>query len=541
MKKKLLLIVSMIALLVCLLAFSASAASTNEFGAVEKSDTIDLTAMSPDTEAKVVLYDGAEYHTYPSQYIVTKANDLTLSFDKINEAFTKSYDVTSVIRIEIPRHVLTLTTVFNQGKNNNLKEVYFPADSSVTKFVWGCLENCTSIEKINIPKSLVEYNGQNHFAKCSSLKEVTFDEGYSVNYIPLNFFQSCKSLEKIVFPNCVTEVRGGAFASCANLKTIVFGDSLQTMGGPMSDCATSGSVWYLPETFYASDVTSEPPSNMFHWAGGNKDGVSGTNNHPKNITFVYTGTKEQALALQARFKAADEATGENCVGLNRIYNATVCSEEEYEKLTGKKVGEIATGYYIVYGYNKCKAFHENQHQASAEIKKAFIEQAFMSDYKIYTECARNCGEENVIEILEQLIYAKGYSNSEIPGSKAMMHSFVIDVDLIDDYKVHFSNLKYGVLAVGENANAPFDGNLINANGEKTHDKIAMVDYSTKAYDEIAIRINGLDGYEDTDIYFCGFVIGGENVYYIENKTVSTQASTITYAQVSAILSGNEEE
>ncbi|MBQ7761201.1 MAG: leucine-rich repeat domain-containing protein [Clostridia bacterium] len=543
MKRKLLLIAIMVVSLVCVLSFSVSAASTNEFGTVETSDTIDLTDMSTDETARVVLYDGTEYHTYPARYIVKSSTSFSLDFTRVNTAFTKEYGKNSIIRIEIPLNVIKITAQLNGGKNENygqaLVEVVFPENTAVTTFEWGCFEACSKLESIVIPGTLTTYNGQNHFASCTSLKEVTFGEGYNISYIPLNFFQKCTSLETIVFPNCVTEIKGGAFASCSKLKTIVFGANLQTMAGSMSDCATSGSVWYLPETFYGSSVTSEPPSNMFHWEGAKTNGVSGTNNNPKNITFVYTGTKEQALALQARFKAADEATGENCVGLNRIYDAIVCTEAEYEELTGKKVGEIATGYYIVYGYNKCKAFYNDQHAPSDEIKKTFVGQAFMSEYKVYTECSRECGEENVIETLDKLIHARGYSNSEIPGSKAMMHSFVVDKDLVDDYKVHFENLKLGVLAVGENASSPFNGNLIDTQGNKAHEKIAMVDYTEKSYDEIAIKIGGIDGYEDTALYFCGFVIGGESVYYIENETVSTSASTITYTQVSAILNPKE--
>ena len=544
MKKKLLLAFILVAMLACMLAISVSAATTNEFGTLETSNTIDLTGMATDTDLRVVLFDGTEYHTYPARYIVTNATDITLNFDKINLAFTKEYTKASVIRIEIPRHVKKIVSGwFNYSNNDNLVEVIFPADSTVTQFNWGCFEDSDSLERVNIPASLVKFDGQNNFAQCDKLTSLTFDEGCSITSIPTNFVQSCKSLEEIVFPNSVTSIGGGAFGSCAKLKKVVLSANLQTMGGPMSDCSTSGSVWYLSETFYAPSVTSEPPSNMFHWAGTQTNGVSGNSNNPRNITFVYTGTKEQALALQARFKAADAATGENCVGLSRIYNATVCTEAEYEELTGKKVGEIATGYYIVYGYNKCKAFYRNEHEPSAEIKKAFLGQAFASDFKVYTECGRECGAENVIETIGQLIHLKGYSTSEMPGSKAMMHSFVVDKSLVARYQEEFADLKFGVLAVGENTSSPFNGSLIDAQGNKAHEKIAMVDFTEKGFDEIEIKIGGLDSYENTNLYFCGFVIGGENVYYIENDAIKTQAETVTYNDVCAILTGtgNEEE
>lgn len=469
MKKKVFLTMLTCIVLCVVLAIYAGAATTNEFGTVEKSNTIDLTDMSTDETARVVLYDGTEYHTYPARYIVKNSTSFSLDFTRVNTAFTKEYGKNSIIRIEIPINVIKITTQLNGGKNSNygqaLVEVVFPKNTAVTTFEWGCFEACSKLESIVIPGTLTTYNGQNHFAKCTSLKEVTFGEGYNVSYIPLNCFQSCSSLEYIKFPNCVTEIRGGAFASCSKLKTIIFGDSLQTMGGPMSDCSTSGSVWYLPASFYSSSVTSTPPSNMFHWAGDQTNGVSGTSNNPKNITFVYTGTKAEAEALQARFKTADATTGENCIGLSRIYNATLCTEAEYEQLTGKKVGEIATGYYIVYGYNKCKAFYENKHNygdvnsctddAKCERNCGYAVQSQFTGHKIVKkmEYANGFGKNGVYncicenaeyctvidgyalnETKNPIITFKGYSVPEKENSLAINVGYEIDYTLLIKYE-----------------------------------------------------------------------------------------------------------
>ncbi len=450
MKRKIFLAMLACVVLCAFLAICASAATTNEFGTVETSSTIDLTGMATDTDLRVVLYDGTEYHTYPAQYIVTSATDITLDFTKINAAFGKNYSTEndSVIRIEIPRHVKTIVSgVFNYGKNDNLVEVFFPAGSTVTTLKWGCFEQNKGLQKINLPASLTTLDGQNNFAKCSSLKYVTFDEGYSISYIPLNCFQSCSSLEYIKFPNCVTEIRGGAFGSCSKLKTIIFGDSLQTMGGPMSDCSTSGSVWYLPASFYSSSVTSTPPSNMFHWAGAQTNGVSGTSNNPRNITFVYTGTKAEAEALQARFKAADATTGEGCVGLSRLYDATLCTEEEYEQLTGKKIGEIATGYYLVYGYNKCKAFYENEHNYG-DVNSCTAD----------AKCERNCGhvvksQFTEHKMVKSFTYANGFDSNGVYSCICENASYCIGVGASETYvksEVKAPIIKFKGYSVPEN-------------------------------------------------------------------------------------------
>ena len=135
MKKRLFFILSLAIMLFCLLAFSVSAATTDEFGVAEKIDGIDLTGMSTDATSRVVLTDGkGNYYTYPSQYVVTNDGLFTYDFSKIN-AKGYSYKVESVIRIEIPT---TVTSVPGDGNTNplaryNTIEIYFPENSTITK------------------------------------------------------------------------------------------------------------------------------------------------------------------------------------------------------------------------------------------------------------------------------------------------------------------------------------------------------------------------------------------------------------------------
>lgn len=453
MKKRIIMLTVITACLMLLLALGVNAAATNEFGAVETSTTIDLTGMSTDTKARVVLFDGTEYHTYPSQYIVTSAADMGYNFAKINEAFTKSYGVSSVIRIEIPNTVRVIVSgLFNYGKNNNLKEVYFPSDSQVYKLNWGCFEQNTGLEKINIPASLTEYHGYNHFAKCSSLKYVTFDEGYNVSDIPNNFFQSCSSLEEIVFPNSVTQIGGGAFSTCSKLKKVVFGANAQIMLPSSSDSATGGSTWYIPATFYGANVETEPESNMLHHEGKNNNGVSGNQHGPKNVTFVYTGTYEEAVALRARCKAADAKNGENCIGLKRIYDAVLCTESEYFELTGKKVGEGSSGSYFVYGYSACEAFYNGVHTVDTKNSNDCVERC--------TACPKVTIEHKTTEKMSISISYADFSKLGTKTTKCLNAGCPLnDTPDTEDTPALFNCLGYsapedgrGVLAIGYTIN-----------------------------------------------------------------------------------------
>lgn len=560
--KKLSLFIAIMAMLICLFAITVCAASTNEFGTVETSDKIDLTGMATDTDVRVVLYDGAEYHTYPSQYIVTDATELTFDFSRINAAFGKNYSVTadktsndSIVRIEVPRHVLFIPGgPFNYGDSNNLVEVFFPSDSKLYKMNWGCFEQNIGLEKINFPKSMTEYHGTNHFAGCSSLKYVTFDEGYSVSYIPANFFSNCDSLETVVFPNCVTHINNGAFGGSDKIKTIVFGANLQTMNGPHSDCATSGSTWYLPASFYSSSVTSEPPSNMFHWAGTQTNGVSGNNNNPKNITFVYTGTKAEAEALQARFKAADAATGENCVGLKRLWDATLCTEAEYIELTGKQIGEGgATGYYLIYGYSACDAFYngvhtmENinscvgkcsvcgkvdtlknpSHSLSYELNLGYV-----SNGTVTENCGNaNCGYTNEITV-EQIFTFVGYSTKD--EGTALCVGYTVNNKAIEIYKNYDANL---TLQFGMVASIIDDGEGLDLLAVNGGDVVANANYKSVVA-PISLDYAGFDfvlkGFKaehaDLNVAMCAYAFDGKEISYI-TETSETVPSTVTITEI----------
>ena len=147
MKKKFLLMISMLIVFCCFFAISINAAATNEFGTPEISDKIDLSSMAEDDDVYCVLFDGTEYHTYPSRYIVTNATTMTWKFDKINAAFGTSYNRSSVIRIQVPAHIKELPSITGtlfgwKDKENFVVEVSFPKDTVVSSFAWGAFEKC---------------------------------------------------------------------------------------------------------------------------------------------------------------------------------------------------------------------------------------------------------------------------------------------------------------------------------------------------------------------------------------------------------------
>ena len=534
MKKQIVLFVVFTLCLIFAFTFCISASSSNEFSDnPETSDKIDLTGMSTDTKARVVLFDGEEYHTYPSQYIVTDKGDMGYDFQKINEAFEKSYGVSSVIRIEIPNTVkVVVGGLFNYGKNNNLKEVYFPADSQVYKFNWGCFEQNTGLEKINIPASLTEWYGTNHFAKCTALKEVIFEDGIKIKTLPDNFFLGCTALEHIVLPNSLENVGGGLFGSCTGLKTVRFGANFKTMVGPVSDSSTC-QTWFIPASFFGKNVETEPTSTMFHWQGSQNNNLSGTNHGPSNITFVFTGTKDEALALMARCKAADALNGEECIGLSELYNAVLCTEAEYETLTGVKVGEGATGNYFIYDYSVCDAFYNSKHTV-AEVFNSFEGADYLTPYKTYSGCGRCPEKEEIGTVCDALFIYKGFSTD----GEGVFYGVDINNDAIVTYnQTTKGTLKYGVV-ISQIYN---EGKLINNEGAALDSVVRAVKLSGAEYISAQIKILNLANViKEVPLHCCAYIIDGDEIKYLYDTTdlegnisvnVFDKANTITYSDI----------
>ena len=541
MKRKILFFLTLISVFV-LLAISVSAATTNEFGTVETSDKIDLTGMATDTDVRVVLYDGTEYHTYPSQYIVTNATSITFNFTKINEAFGKSYDLNSVIRIEMPRHVLVIDSGdFNYGKNNNLKEVIFPEDSKLTELAWGAFEKNTGLERINLPKSL-QTIGNNAFCKCTSLKYVTFAEDSTITEIKgNNVFSGCSALEEIILPNSLVTVGSSFLSACSKLKKIVLGANLETLPGAMSDINPKGTVIYFSEKFYSPSVTSEPPADMFHWAG-----VNGQNNNPKYLTFIYTGTKEQAEALQTRFGKVD--------GLQRLSEATLCSVDEYTALTGLEVGVGSqTGNYLIYGYNPCDAFYKGVHDVQkvndcvskctrcneitpneTPVHKLAYECTFANGFNangnLYEYCSNEYCEYSKNTEVDKIFEFVGYSVKENEPT-AICAGFTVNQDSLKLYKQHNLGaiLEYGFVAskVAETPlNLKYQEGAIVSNYEKT--VLIPIDEEYSGFDFV-LRGFAEDGSQDNvALVLSAYVGDGETVKFM-SYTYGDTAEVITLA------------
>ena len=514
MKKRLFFILSMAILLFCVLAISVSAATSNEFGVAERIDGIDLTDMSTDATSRVVLTDGnGNYYTYPSQYVVTNNGAFTYDFSKIN-AKGYSYSVSSVIRIEIPT---TVTSVPTDGGSNpltryNTIEIYFPENSTITKFSYGCFANSPKLEKINVPKSVTELNTYT-FYQSASLTEINFHKDSQITTIPAYTFKGCKGLQVLTLPNSVTTVADRAFD---------FGQGQVItelrLGASLVDFGEMHFAWnqykdkifriYAPDTFLANETEIKSPVY-------DKQGTF--TSYPSSMYSVciyFTGNKAQLDALISK-SSYDKFTNANLVE----YDPSK-SDDEY--------GALNT-WTVVYNYNLCKAFYNNEHNVDSE-KAALNFTSYTDKFSEVCACQNECGLMATVNEYEPIFSGVKYSVKE--DGYALCASYSINKESLGVYNKYNEGaaLSYGVVASsglndGETLLKLDNGSVV---ANKNNVVIANVSSEYAGFDFVLKGFN--ESHDATKLIISTFVTNGKDIYYIGTGT-SDKPIEITMGEI----------
>ena len=514
MTKKLLLMLTMAIMIVCVFTLSASAATTNEFGVAETIDGIDLTNMSTDATSRVVLTDGnGDYYTYPSQYIVTNNGAFTYDFSRIN-AKGYSYSVSSVIRIEIPT---TVTSVPTDGGSNplaryNIIEIYFPENSTITKFSYGCFSNSPNLQKINVPKSVTEFNTYT-FYNSKAITEINFHKDSQITTIPANTFKGCSGLLSLTLPNSVTTIadRSLDFGQNQVITELRLSANLVDFGEMHFDWNQyKDKIFriYAPETFLANETNITTP--MYNYQGTFTTYPSSM----YSVCIYFTGSKAQLDALISK-SSYDKFTNANLVE----YDPNK-SDDEY--------GALNT-WTVVYNYNSCKAFYNNEHSVN-EDNLTLKFNSYTEEMSEVCACANGCGMETIVNEYAPIFSGVKYSVRE--DGYALCASYSVNKASLTVYNKYNegATLSYGVVAsVGLNEGETLLG-IENGNiaTNKVNTVIAGVDEQYAGFDFV---LKGFDAkHENTKLIICTYVTDGKNIYYIGTNT-SKVPFEVTMAEI----------
>ena len=579
MKKKLLLIPLMVSLLMCAFVLCVSAEDNiiklselptleeihaNRGAYVSRVDALEVFEEGKtnykelDPDSVVVLSDLAEtptYYVYPCYYFIRSSYySISGNVSNFNSAI-QAADSTAfasyssegsgnkwakgecdyVIRIEFPKYVTQIHGEYKFEGSANVKEIYFPVyttvdeETGLEKTVPYCATisgqnlfgDCPKLEVMHnheyLPASLVQGNNGG-FSRCTSLKEFIIPEG--VTHIPASCFYMCSSLTEIRMPNTVKSVGKMAFASCTGLKSFSFGSGFSTFYSPNNDFETFLSspnvkYFYLPNndfTFkYDNGNVSTKYYNIFN---------SGT-----KVTYFYTGTKEEAEAMQAEFASS----GANAT----IASATIV---EYDPTVNYDGYADMLGYsIIVYGYNTCKAFYGDNHVNSTSYD--FAGGTYVSEYCRFDGCER-CGDIKTTSY-GKLLVNKGYSIAE--SGEGFTYDIKFNKEVIAIYEENEgTTFSYGIVA-GKITEGD-GGKIVTEAGEKATDGVFTSNFTETSYELFNVKVTGVNTaeYKAKDVYLSAFIIDGEDVYYL-GQGVTSEAVAISYDKIFALNTPSSDE
>ena len=557
MKKKLLLIASMVIFALCIFAVTVGAQDASsvdpQFGAVES-----IEGAGEASAERVKLVCGDHYHTYPSSYVVTGASSLTFDFTAVSaNGCGVTYTKDNVAAFEMPE--------------------------SVTTMPGAMFQKSTSIKYFRISKSFTGFGGNNTF-DGSSLEWFDFNENTIIKETKQSTFCSCKSLKGICFPDQMTTMGVYSLANCPNLGPVYLPASLTTfLGGsswptfaPPSGDESSGrefnkNMYFVNEKF-ADPAKAEKPTVYYIpsgvtslWDCGFR-GMSNINDvivfpeATKNIDTGYSlcftnmGTsvdKEKTIVFLGdvtKLRLYENQTNVNLVFANAkdtgidSFTLNTLARVPGNPLS-QKLGKL---YFCASGavYNCDKTVSDSEMRHFADERRDDAKDAPTCDknatYNVYCYCGAHmgvkelegtmlghshefidlvyddfskagyysykcerCDDVNNEQTAPALFTNKGYSAAEYAGG-GMSIGFKVDKDAILAYEeATGKTVNYGVFAVlAEKIGA---NDIFDADG-KTLDGVIAADITDTDFDIFNLKIVGFtDKQVDIDLAMGAYV------------------------------------
>jgi len=496
MKKKLFMLVAIIAIALSIFVISANAAettvenenfqggvlyksTTNEFGTVNYvADGVAINSDSYlDSTARVVLKNSdGTYSTYPTYYLMKNKDWQGAYWDTatLSALAEETYQTTvSVARIEFPEGT---TGIRGSSFKGNTELVYIKLASTITKLHGNSFQNCSNLATVEF---VYDYEAYPEYG--SALTEI----GNGA------VFSGCTSLTSITLPNSVTKIGNSAFSSCTGLSYLNPGLNFTSIDG--------GATFGTPANLKSLILTH-------NFLGANRM-FGETNKYSYGTDFVvyYTGSFSQAQTLQA------------VSGLP--YEITKSTLVSYDDFTDEGFVRDASLHYFVYGYNVCDAFYNGNHNYEGT--------GNCLDGVECTQCHDEIESFTGHNMVETLVYANGFTGAGI-YNKFCANASDCTVDKITNEEkpaIFVMNENNGFSTKGEDGIA-FGGYELNAGALDEYNRVNKD--ATVKYGVILINPDYLDGKES-------FFVNGE-----VNATkgfIQTDMSSARYANISIAVTG----
>ena len=558
MKKKL-LIVLMVVFFACLFSVFASAESyvpafgkMTEVGGMSEKATFGKDGKFETCTSRVLMSDGV---TYPSYYIYTDSAIHTVDFSELNQKTGKNYDRNTVICLEIPEGVTTILNCFNAsgsqifwGDKYTATIEYLKFSSTVTSMSSDAtIYNIKSLKCVDMSLSKVQEIPKRGFRYASALEEVYFPT--TLKIIGDTAFDGCSSLVEIdLSKTCLEDIGLRGFFECKALETIKFSPclkKLQTQCFYKAGTSTENSVLniYIPATF----------EEIYDAYGG-----TGIFQDAKTAVIYYTGTGND--------------TGISLIQSNSFKKGTSWATVD-SKGEGFDENATYTANTIIYNYNVCKAFYDNEHDyqdtglcidgldckncekviagttSHNEVKTLTYENGYTKNGLYSVKCTNEgcklCVETDCDPIFMAL-ENNGYSVNAY-GTGIAFGGFVVNTEALKFYNDFNENdITFGIFV----ANPKYLGDTFMTNGEvNATSGFLKVDMTSDEYTNIKIMLDGFTGsaqnlelvislYAYTDVNDVQF-IQSEHTACANSKVVKADATLYTVTLNSVVNKIND--
>ncbi|MBO5262075.1 MAG: leucine-rich repeat domain-containing protein [Clostridia bacterium] len=534
MKKKVILMLSMVAFVVCLFAISASALVVDGIDYSFKNGEATVTAENKNCLLTVV--------NIPQTVTVTEEHTDTAS---LHGTYTVAYIADSAFRDnKVVTEITTPSTIKSIGEHafrsmTALKRATINATENFKYFnnaeFWGDGEleyvdlsgckglmgigngsgyddtfvDCRKLHTVILPKG-VTIIGNSAFFNCYSLTSIENLEVENITYFGNKAFWGTKPEQlkgAFVLNENTTQVGDHAFRGtgitglvlrmskdatqtafndatfygCSNLKYIVLPDNIQTIGQyTFSGCSS------LEYVVLGSGIKTFSTTSTFGSCGALK-------------AIIYQGSEEEFKAL----------TGVSCLG-----TVEMASFADYT------FGVLPSKRTVYYGAKVCTGCN------GILGEEGFIFEDLLSEMKIGQKCY-HCAAEVVTATYAPVFVDLGYSVFELNGSGSIMQGFKIDYDSLNEYNKHFESAKigdFGVLAAVETGvgNSAFDENKEALSGVLAYEVISGHNYFEIKVTNIPINEAFNEAtFGDVKFHLCAYVFVGDEIYYVTENYAGT--------------------
>ncbi len=451
MKKKIILLFTMVALFTFVFAISVSAASKiPEFtDLIDVSSEIDITSLEAtlqdENSSRVLLKDAdGNYATYLTKYITIFPGNksmcrFSVDFEALNEATEKEYDMTSIVCIEVPEGVLGLNDYAN-------------------------IKSWTSLEYIKLPTSL-EFIVKEFFKQHPSLKVVDCSQS-CVTTLDTSLFAECKALEVVRFPQGLESMGNVALHNIPTLERVYFPDTF-TKTGSLIDGKTQNFA-----IFYTGGTDDDSVRTLFR-------SMMPTSFAPKVVVEVWDPTKDDDYYFN-KAQALD------------------LSDDGY--IPAGKTQYSNNAVLVVYKYSKCEAFNYGIHNKTETVSYA----NGYSNVGVQTTICTNegCTYIKTVE-LPPLFTVLGFSAAQY-GDALFSVNYRVNEDAILAYEeITGETVNYGVFAV--KAETIGTNDIFDENGDERQGVIAA-DITDCGFNLFNLKIMGFDEEQkDIDLVMGAFV------------------------------------